>query len=187
MISVYHTNIYKVHDYSTHLKNLSETDKISRFGYNANSQAIDQMILNMVYHPEDHELWYARTDTNRIGWGHMAKNNDGTWELALSVDNNYQNQGIGNMLISEMIQWAKVNHIDAVYMHCIESNKVVQHLARKHNLKTIDFSQGEKTAALTVPDPDLYEIGTQKLKEQALLVKQIGVLQKRLTNLWITL
>jgi GNAT superfamily N-acetyltransferase len=187
VIHIHHTNIYKIYDYSLHLKNLPQEDKINRFGYNASDHAIDQMILQMAYNPNQHELWYARGDNDRLGWGHMALNNDNTWELALSVNVDSRGQGIGSMLITEMIEFAKVNHIEAVYMHCIESNKVVQHLARKHNLKTVDFSQGEKTAQLTVPDANLFEISAHKMKEQALLVKQISVLQKRLTNLWTTL
>ena len=90
MISVYHTNIYKIHDYSQHLKQLTQGDKISRFGYPATDHSIDQMVLNMCYNPSEHELWYARTDDKRVGWGHLAKNSDGSWELAVSVQNDYQ-------------------------------------------------------------------------------------------------
>lgn len=185
MIQVYHTNIYKVHEYSRHLKNLPLEDKVSRFGYPAGDHAIDALVLEMCYHPTEHELWCARTDEKRIGWGHMARNPDGSWELAVSVDHDYQRQGIGNKLIAEMITWAKVHHIPEVYMHCIEDNKVIQHLALKHDLRTREKGGGERTAAIEVPDPTIFELTDQRFKEQIEIMREIKKLQKRLTTLWL--
>ena len=184
-MQVHHTNIYKIGDYSRHLKGLEPEDKISRFGYPANDHSIDQLVLNMCYHPQDHELWYARDDGDRVGWGHMAKNSDDSWELAVSVNKDYQRQGIGNKLIVEMLAWAKFHKINEVYMHCIEDNKVIQHLAGKNELKTKSRGTGERTAAIEVPKPNFFEATDQKYKEQAEIMSEIRKLQKRLTNLWL--
>lgn len=185
MIYIYRTNIYKVHDYSVHLKNLTPEDKYSRFGHHASDHAIDEMILNMCYHPGDHELWYARTDDTRLGWGHMARNRDDTWELAVSVDRNYQRQGIGGRLIAEMLAFAKFNKITQVYMNCIEGNRVIQHLASKNSLTTKHRGDGERTAAIQVPQPTLIETGDQLLKEQAQVLEDMGRLQAKLGQLWV--
>jgi GNAT superfamily N-acetyltransferase len=167
------------------LKNLSEDDRYSRFGYKASDYNIDQFILNMCYHPKDHELWFARNDEQRVGWGHMAKNQDGTWELAVSVDKEFQRQGVANMLMTEMIVWAKFHSIPEVYMHCIENNRVIQHLALKHELKTRDKGDGERTAAIEVPEPNFVEANTQLFKEQAEIVAEINRLRGKLANLWL--
>lgn len=185
MITANHTNIYKIADYSRHLKNLPPEDRFSRFGFNISDSSIDQLILNMCYNPKDHELWYARTNDTRVGWGHLAKNEDDTWELAVSVDRNYQRQGVGNMLIQEMLTWAKVHHVSEIYMHCIEDNRVIQHLAKKHDLKTRGRRYGERTATLEVPDPTLTEVGIQKMKEQNEIINEIRKLQNKLTTLWL--
>jgi len=185
MMKIHHTNIYKISEYSRHLKALTPEDKISRFGYPANDLSIDKLVLDMCLNPDDHELWYARDDGERVGWGHMAKNNDGSWELAVSVQHDYQRQGIGNMLITEMLAWAKFRHISEVYMHCIEDNRVIQHLAGKNNLKTRSRGDGERTATIEVPSPTLFEATDQRFKEQAEIMHEIKKLQKRLTNLWI--
>ena len=185
MISVQHANIYKISDYARHLKNLDQEDRYSRFGHPASDFNIDQMILNMCYHPKDHELWFARNDEQRVGWGHMAKNQDGTWELAVSVDKEFQRQGVANMLISEMIAWAKFHHVSEVYMHCIETNKVIQHLAQKHELKTRERGGGERTAAIEVPEPSLFENNTQLFKEQAEITAEINRLRGKLAALWL--
>ena len=184
MIYTHRTNIYKIHDYSRHLKNLTDEDKMSRFGYLATDYMIDNLILNMCYHPSDHELWYARTDDTRVGWGQLSKNPDDSWELAVSVDKDYQRQGIGNRLIKEMLEFAKFHHIPEVYMHCIEDNRAIQHLAAKHDLKTRERGSGERTAALAIPEPTFLEANSQLWKEQKEILNEMGKLRKRLTNLW---
>ena len=184
MIYTYRTNIYKIPDYSRHLKNLTDEDKISRFGYLITDYMIDKLILDMCYHPSEHELWYARTDDTRVGWGHLARNPDGSWELAVSVEKEYQRQGIGNKLIQEMLEFAKFHHISEIYMHCIEDNRVIQHLASKHDLTTRQRGAGERTALLEVPEPTFIEASSQRLKEQNEILKEMGKLRKRLTTLW---
>lgn len=186
MITIQHGNIYKISDYARHLKNLNNEDRHSRFGYHASDYNIDQLILNMCYHPKDHELWYARNDEQRVGWGHMAKNSDGTWELAVSVDKEFQRQGIANDLMEEMLIWAKFHHISEVYMHCIEDNRIIQHLAKKHELKTKERGDGERTAAIEVPEPNFVESNTQLFKEQAEIVAEIARLRAKLASLWLS-
>ena len=179
-----HTTIYKIPEYSRHLKNLTKEDKYSRFGYVISDYNIDQLILNMCYNHKDHELWYAKIDDNRVGWGHMAKNQDGSWELAVSVEHEYQRQGIGDQLISEMLEWAKFHHIPEVYMQCIEDNKVIQHLAVKHDLKTKAKGGGERTAALTVPEANVFEANAQLWKEHNEIMVEFARLRKRYNELW---
>ena len=186
MMQIHHTNIYQIGDYSRHLKALTPEDKVSRFGYPASDHAIDQLILNMCYHPNDHELWYARDDGDRVGWGHMANNADGSWELAVSVNKDFQRQGIGHQLISEMLAWAKFHKISEVYMHCIEDNKVIQHLANKNELRTRSRGDGERTAAIEVPNPSFFEANAQLFKEQKEIFDEFGKLRNRLTKLWAT-
>lgn len=186
MIYVHHTNIYKIHDYSQHLKNLTDQDKISRFGYPVSNHSIDQMILTMCYNPTEHELWYARTEDQRVGWGHLAKNNDGSWELAVSVQHDYQRQGIGNQLINEMMAFAKFHHITEIFMHCIEDNRVIQHLASKNNMKTKSRGGGERTVSVEVPAPNAFEVNSQLWKEHNEILNEYSKLRNRLTELWAT-
>ena len=70
-------------------------------------------------------------------------------------------------------------------MHCIENNRVIQHLAKKHELKTRDKGDGERTAAIEVPEPNFVEANTQLFKEQAEIVAEITRLRGKLANLWL--
>lgn len=185
MTTVHHSNIYRIGDYSKHLKALDSDDRYSRFGHPATDYNIDQLILDMCYHPTNHELWFAEVDNSRVAWGHMAKNNDDTWELAVSVSKEYQRRGIAGKLMAEMISWAKFHQVTQVYMNCIESNKVIQHLAQKHDLLTKSRGDGERTAAIEVPQPNFVEASTQLFKEQDEIIKEIARLRNRLANLWL--
>jgi GNAT superfamily N-acetyltransferase len=137
----------------------------------------------MIYHPHEHELWIAVSGTETVGWGHMAKYGD-KWEVALSVEKQHQRKGIGNLLIAEMLDWAKFTEIHEVYMNCIESNGAIQHLATKNNLKPIFRGDGERTSAIEVPEPTIFETNTHILKEQAEIMGEFATLRQRLATLW---
>lgn len=186
MTYIQHTSIYKIGEYSKHLKSLTVEDKYSRFGYPVNDHVIDQLILSMCHHPKDHELWYAKIDDERVAWGHMAKNDDDSWELAVSVEHGYQRQGMGDALITEMLNWAKFHNIPEVYMQCIEDNKVIQHLALKHGLKTKSKGQGERTAALEIPAANMFESNAQLWKEHNEIMNEFARLRNRYKELWST-
>ena len=184
MITIRHTDIYQLSDYATHLKSLTEEDKRSRFGFNITDYAIDQLILKMIYHPAEHELWVAYDREDVVGFGHMALNSDDSWELAVSVDSKHQRKGIGDNLIGEMLAWAKFHRISEVFMHCIEENKVIQHLAKKHKLETRERGHGQRTAAIDVPLPNLIEVNSQLMKEQSDIIQEISALRAKLVELW---
>jgi GNAT superfamily N-acetyltransferase len=176
------TDISAIKEYADHLKALSDEDKVSRFGMRLADHAIDDVMLAMAYNPEKHKLWKATLLGETIGWGHLANDHDNNWELAVSVDGEYQGVGVGNTLITEMLFWAKTHNVDEIYMHCIESNKIIQHLAHKHNLRTRDRGAGERTAALQLPDPSLNEMNSQWVKEYFELIGELNSLQKKLSK-----
>lgn len=69
-------------------------------------------------------------------------------------------------------------------MHCIEDNRVIQHLALKNELKTRSRGDGERTAAIEVPEPSFLEANSQLWKEQKEIFNEFGKLRNRLTQLW---
>ena len=195
MLIVQKPGIRSLKQYSDHLKQLPDNDKMSRFGYKVNDYGIDQLMLNIAYDHQDHELWqvvnmvgrdYDSTTDEVVGWGHMARDH-GCWELAVSVNANYQRRGVGGRLIAEMLEWAKVQHISEVFMHCIEDNRVIQHLAQKHGLKTRVRSPGERTASIEVPEPSLTEVNSQRWKEHMSIMSEYTRLRQQLSDLWFKL
>jgi len=173
-------------EYAQHLKNLRDEDRYTRFGYAAGPAAIDAMILNMLYHPDQHHLFTYYTDNHIVGFGHLAREGS-DWELAVSVEHSYQGRGIANQLMEHMIAWGKVHGVHSVFMHCISDNQQIQHLARKHGLKTMERTGHEITAQVKLPDPTALDYTTNFLNEQRELAQDIAKLQETWFKNWMFL
>lgn len=183
-MTIQHSHTEHLAEYAAHLKNLTDQDRYTRFGYAASSQAIDQMILNMLYNQSQHHLFTYRTDNRIVGFGHLARE-DSDWELAVSVDREYQGRGIADELMNHMISWGKTHGVNVVYMHCITENQKIQHLARKHGLKTWDRSGHELSARVQLPEATVLDYTANFVAEQQELAKDIVKLQRTWIKNWI--
>ena len=165
--------------YARHLKALTPEDRYTRFGYTITDYSIDQLILKVLYNKSHNHLFTAKKNSIIIGFGHVAsEGND--WELAVSVDQEYQGQGVAGDLIKFMIDWGKVHGIHSVYMHCINDNKKIQHLAHKHGLRMIERTGSELTACVELPDATPADYTKDFMREQHDLMLDMARLQKRL-------
>jgi GNAT superfamily N-acetyltransferase len=182
-MKIQHTRIEYLAEYAQHLKSLSDEDRYTRFGYAASTQAIDQMILNIVYNQADHHIFTYYTDSKIVGFGHLARE-ESDWELAVSVDREYQGRGIADELMSHMISWGKTHGVEIVYMHCITENQKIQHLARKHGLKTWDRSGHELTARVQLPEPTVFDYTANFVREQGELAADMVKLQRAWLKNW---
>lgn len=165
--------------YAQHLKNLSPEDRYTRFCYHVKDESIDQLILHVLYNRNDHYLFSATVDDQRVGFVHLARE-DEDWELAVSVDRKYQGQGIADQLMYHAIAWGKTHGIHAVFMHCITHNTKIQHLARKHGLRTVERDGTEVTSRVELPPPTTLDYTTDFLREQKELLEQMTEIQRRM-------
>ena len=165
--------------YGRHLKALTPDDRYTRFGYAANDHSIDQLILNVLYKKSHNHLFTAMKNGIIMGFGHVAAEGD-DWELAVSVDQEYQAQGVAGELIKFMIDWGKVHGIHSVYMHCINDNKKIQHLARKHGLRMIERVGSELTARVELPGATALDYSNDFMREQSELLQQMAQLQQQM-------
>ena len=181
MITIQLESIAILGEYGTHLKNLTQDDRYTRFCYNANDEQIDKFILQILYNQHDHHLFVAKEGDAVIGFGHLAREGN-DWELAVSVDSDKQGRGVGDQLMSFMIPWAKVHGVHNVFMHCITRNQKIQHLAIKHGLRTVDRDGSEITSKVELPTPTPMDYTAEFLKEQRDLYKQIQTLQHQMVQ-----
>ncbi len=92
----------------------------------------------------------------------------GSWprtaEIALMVEPDWQERGIGDALFDRVLTAAQNRNIKSIYMLCLRENKRMQHLAKKHDA-ILQFDIGEVEAALTPPWPTpmslFYEMFTE--------------------------
>ena len=166
-------------EYARHLKNLTPEDRYTRFCYNIKDEAIDSLILQVLYHRADHIIFSATVDYKRIGYGHLAREGD-DWEFAVSIEKEYQGRGVADELMKHIISWGKTHGINSVYMHCITQNTKIQHLARKHRLRTVERDGSETTSKVELPPPTPLDYTTNFLREQKELMEQLTRLRHRM-------
>jgi len=178
-MKIQHADVTALADYAAHLKELSETDRYTRFCYNIKDENIDRFILSILYNTDAHHLFTATRDDKIVGFGHLAREGD-DWELAVSVDGNCQGQGVADRLIDFMIEWGTTRGVHSVFMHCITQNAKIQHLARKHGLRMVERDGSEVTSKVDLPSPTPMDYTADFLREQKDLLEQMAVIQRRL-------
>lgn len=178
-MKIQHADVAALAEYAKHLKNLSETDRYTRFCYNIKNENIDSFILSMLYNFDDHHLFTATRDNKIMGFGHLAREGD-DWELAVSVDGDCQGQGVADRLIDFMIDWGKTRGVHSVFMHCITQNAKIQHLAHKHGLRMVERDGSEVTSKVDLPPPTTMDYTADFLREQRELLEQMTEIQRRL-------
>lgn len=178
-MKIQHSDISVLAVYAKHLKYLPDVDRYTRFCYNIKDEAIDQFILSILYNPDDHHLFTATLDDVIVGFGHLAREGD-NWELAVSVDNAYQGQGVANRIMDYMITWGKTRSIHSVFMHCITQNAKIQHLARKHGLRMVERDGSEVTSRVDLPPATPMDYTADFIREQRELMEQMQDIQRRL-------
>lgn len=178
-MKIQHSDITVLAEYARHLKNLSEADRYTRFCYNIKDENIDSFILGILYNSEEHHLFSASAGDVLVGFGHLAREGD-NWELAVSVEGAYQGQGVADKLMDFMIDWGKTRGVHSVFMHCITQNSKIQHLARKHGLRTVERDGAELTSRVDLPLPTPMDYTAEFLREQRELLEQMTDIQRRL-------
>lgn len=178
-MKIQHADISALPYYAIHLKGLSEADRYTRFCYNIKDENIDHLILSMLYNFDDHHLFTASQDEKIVGFGHLAREGE-DWELAVSIDGGYQGQGVADRLMDYMIDWGKTRGVHSVFMHCITQNAKIQHLAKKHGLRTVERDGSEITSRVDLPLPTPMDYTADFLREQRELLNQMTDIQRRL-------
>jgi RimJ/RimL family protein N-acetyltransferase len=178
-MKIQHADVGALAAYATHLKRLSETDRYTRFCYNIKDEAIDQFILSILYHPDDHHLFTATLDDNILGFGHLAREGD-NWELAVSVEGSHQGKGVADKIMNFMIDWGTTRGVHSVFMHCITQNAKIQHLARKHGLRMVERDGAEVTSRVDLPLPTPMNYTADFMREQRELLEQMTDIQRKL-------
>lgn len=143
--------------YKDHLLSLDSESKRLRFAYPIKDEGIGSFIESVEKDFDTHCIFVAETlQCEVIAVGHISLVGDKP-ELALSVNTEYQGQGIGSDMMERCLTWCRNRSITNVYMICLASNAAVKHLASKHGLK-MQSEYGETTADGTLLNPTPFTI-----------------------------
>jgi GNAT superfamily N-acetyltransferase len=151
------TRFLSINDYELYgswLREQSEETLTTYFGTIAGPTYINQVVDGIVSNPEEHYFLVAQAGTTWAGVIHMARISEHDMEFGVMVAEQYRNQGIADLLMSEAIVWIRNRGFDTLYLHCVAWNRAMKHLAHKHGL-VIQEDHGDADVCSRIPPPSI--------------------------------
>lgn len=153
--------------FHNHLLRLSPQDRQCRFSGSVSDEAvaahragIDWMRSVVIGCLVDGDLRGAaelRFDDPRVGW---------RCEIAVTVEQPWQDRGIGTELLRRSIVTCQNRSIRSLYMICLLDNRRMQRVARKFEGR-LDFSGGDVAAQIALPFATQFTVAAELLNEGA--------------------
>jgi RimJ/RimL family protein N-acetyltransferase len=140
--------------YGDWLREQSPETLANYFGISVNSTYINNLVDGIESNPEEHYFLVATQGTTWAGVIHMARISEHDMEFGVMVSEQHRHQGIANQLMSEAITWIQNRGYDTLYLHCLNRNHVMQHLAVKHGLELV-HDHGDVEARAQIPPPGM--------------------------------
>jgi RimJ/RimL family protein N-acetyltransferase len=139
-----------------HLMALPEDDKYLRFYTPVNESFVDRYLSGITLDARGDAVFVVYNDTGEVvvGMCHVAiVGTDATRsaELALSVSTDHRNRHIGIDMLERAILHCKSLGINKVFMYCLSSNRPMQAMARKLDMKVVT-EYDESTGTLMLPE-----------------------------------
>jgi RimJ/RimL family protein N-acetyltransferase len=163
--------------YGDWLREQSPETLADYFGISVNSTYINSLVDGITSNPEEHYFLIAHQGTKWVGIIHMARINEHHMEFGVMVSEQHRHCGIADDLMSEAITWIQNRGYDTLYLHCLNRNHVMQHLAAKHGLELV-HDHGDVESKTKIPPPSLVSY----CKEAATVNKNVFYIN--LQNLW---
>lgn len=145
------------HKFGTWLKSLSAEDRGLYFGMAVTDEYIDLLVKKIANCPERHNFLICHNCTDWLGVLHLAQVDQDTVEFGVSVTESYRNMGIGSDLLKEGIVWARNRSYQRLFLHCVQWNRAMAHLATKHGLDMTN-QDGDVDVMAQLPPASWYSI-----------------------------
>lgn len=153
----------------THLLELSDADRTLRFGMYTSNEVIERYVAGIDF-LNDSVFGVFDNELRLIGLAHLGyplfgNQTNKTAEFGVSVSEAGRGKGIGSALFKRAATHARNTNIEILYVHCLSSNKVMMHIAKKAGMD-IEFSYGEADAYLRLMPPDNSSIISEAVQAQ---------------------
>lgn len=166
--------------YRDHLLRLDENSRRMRFGMGVGPDFIEDYarrvgdMKSVVYaYVEDGEV-RAAAELRRFSFEVQ-----GEAEAAFSVEEDYQDSGIGTELLGRVIRAARNRRIRRIYMNCLLENRKMQRVARKYEA-VLHFDHGEVVGELEPATPNYFSLWREAVEDEMGFVMAVLDLQKRM-------
>ena len=132
------------------------------FGVATSKNFIDNVVDKIIANPDNHHFLVATIGSKWVGVIHMAQISDTQMEFGVMVDEQHRGEGIADELMREAIVWIQNRNFDELYLHCLNRNTAMKHLATKHGLK-LHEEYGDIEAITHVPPPSILTYAQEAL------------------------
>ena len=160
-----------------HFLALSSGDRLLRFGSVLSDDLITRYVENIDF-SRDTVFGVYDSKLRLLGVGHLAfaprealpsvsasTTKERVAEFGVSVDASARGMGVGSRLFERAAIRCRNVDIDTLYMHCLSSNKVMMHIAKKAGM-AIHRDYGEADAYLKLPPANPASVLQEAVQEQ---------------------
>jgi GNAT superfamily N-acetyltransferase len=154
MLATQFLPIKDFHLYGDWLRRQDADTLATYFGVAVSSTFINSLVDGILSNPEEHYFLVATKGTKWVGVIHMARISEKDMEFGIMVAEEARHQGIADQLMKEAITWIQNRGFDTLYLHCLNRNSAMKHLATKHGLE-LHEEYGDIEATTHVPPPSL--------------------------------
>lgn len=136
-----------------HLQNLQGEERRLRFGGSVNDEYVAEYVEKSF---RENSKWFGvdHIDGHLVAACHVALiDNDA--ELGCSVDKDFRNQGLAQLMFDRAVTWLRSKGINHVFMHCLSENGAMKHIARKNEM-TVVSCYGESDAEVDLEPANVF-------------------------------
>lgn len=167
--------------YRTHLLALDPHSRRLRFGYQIKDNIINSLCDKFEANSAAHKIFVIENDDLAVvAVGHVSLEGDEV-ELAFSVLQQCQGQGMGTALMKRCVEWCQNRSISSGCMVCVSTNQAVRHMAKKHGI-LVD-AHGETLADIHIPAPNSVSVINEIIDHNISRFDHLGKLQRRFARM----
>ena len=157
--------IQDFHLYGDWLREQSADTLATYFGIATSPTFINSLIDGILSNPEEHYFLVATRGTKWVGVIHMARVSERDMEFGIMVAEEERHQGVADQLMDEAIVWIQNRGFNTLYLHCLNRNTAMKHLAAKHGLE-VHEDHGDAEVVTHVPPPSLLTYAQEAITAQ---------------------
>ena len=146
--------IQDFHLYGDWLREKSPDTLATYFGIATSPTFINSLIDGILSNPEEHYFLVAIRGTKWVGVIHMARISERDMEFGIMVAEDERHQGVADQLMEEAITWIRNRGFNTLYLHCLNRNAAMKHLATKHGLE-VHEDHGDSEVVTKIPPPSM--------------------------------
>jgi len=178
-----------------HFLALEEKDRLLRFGTKLSDELVTRYVEKIDFTRDTIFGVYDRK-LRLLGVGHLAFAPRETSpvsgatikarvaEFGVSVSAAARGMGVGTKLFERGAMHCRNADIDTLYMHCLSSNKVMMHIARKAGME-IHRDYGEADAYLKLKPANSVTVFQEAMEEQVAMIDYIVKANMRALFKWV--